>query len=308
MPGAAPIAGSRWGWRKRPDASNRNVGFPCRLPARCPSREPRPFGFRSLRGGESVRASEPHLLILTSRATSLPVERRPLKIPFSRTQKLVLANMGFVNPSWILLWFLLLGFEPPSSGQQKPAPGPRAPKCGPVSEQVFKCPKFGFTFTVPFGWVDRTTAFGQDEVGGGDEDYDAGVQREAEGSQVLLAVFERPPGAPGEGTNSAVVIAAESLASYKGVKSAADYFGPLGNVATRDGFRVVNEPYSFPVGMKQVVRGDFSKESGKALMWQSSLVRIAGSKILLFTFIAGSGEEADLLIQNLRFSTPRRAK
>ena len=47
------------------------------------------------------------------------------------------------------------------------------------------------------------------------------------GSETLLAVFERPPEAAGETINSAVVIAAESLKDYRGIKVAADYLGPV---------------------------------------------------------------------------------
>ncbi|MBV9339946.1 MAG: hypothetical protein JO159_03530 [Acidobacteria bacterium] len=208
-----------------------------------------------------------------------------------------------MRPTLLLFLFLLPAFPPAAPAGQKPAlRGASSVKCGPLQAQRFKCPEFGFTFTVPFGWVDRTAAFEGDELSHAEQDDSSWPPpREAPGSEVLLAVFERPPGAPGEATNSAVVIAVESLAAYKGVKTAADYFGPLASVAGSEGFRVVNEPYAFPLGMKQLVRGDFTKPGGKAPMWQSSLVTIAAQKILSFTFVTGSDEEADELIQKLEF-------
>ena len=55
-------------------------------------------------------------------------------------------------------------------------------------------------------------------------------------------MFERPPGAPGDTINSAVVIVAESLADYHGIKTAADYFGPITELTEQRGFKVENEP------------------------------------------------------------------
>src|SRR5207248_3978520 len=133
-----------------------------------------------------------------------------------------------------------------------------------------------------FGWVDRTADMQQDESlpdqvanesskptnSGSDEPKSAS----SESAKTLLAVFERPPGAPGETINSAVVIAAEPLGNYHGVKTAADYFSPITELAEQRGFKVINEPHVFALGAKQLVRGDYNKERGKLTMWQSSLV------------------------------------
>src|SRR6202011_4653562 len=78
-------------------------------------------------------------------------------------------------------------------------------------------------------------------------------------SETLLAVFERPPAAPGETINSAVVIAAEPLANYHGIKAAADYLNPISELAEQRGFKPVNEPYASSLGTKQLARADFSK-------------------------------------------------
>jgi hypothetical protein len=78
-------------------------------------------------------------------------------------------------------------------------------------------------------------------------------------------------------------------------------------LAEQRGFKVVNEPYSFSAGAKQLVRGDFSKERGKLTMWQSSLVMIEKGQIVSFTFAAGSEDEIDTLISKLSFSARAQA-
>lgn len=184
-------------------------------------------------------------------------------------------------------------------------------KCGPPAEQVLSCPKFGFTYKVIFGWVDRTADMQQDETlpdqSANESSKAASPPAEqpqpasSDFSKTLLAVFERPPAAPGETINSAVVIAAEPLANYHGIKTAADYLNPIGELAQNRGFKVVNEPYEFAVGPKQLARADFNKERDKLMMWQSSLVMIEKGYIVSFTFIGGSEEEVSDLIERLRF-------
>ena len=97
------------------------------------------------------------------------------------------------------------------------APGKTsAPDLGTVADSTYRNTFFGFSYKIPFGWVERTEDLRDDG--------------EAGKSLVLLAVFERPPEATGNTVNSAVVIAAESVSSYPGLKTAADYFGPLTEV------------------------------------------------------------------------------
>ena len=127
----------------------------------------------------------------------------------------------------------------------------------------------------------------------------------SDSSKTLLAVFERPPAAAGDTINSAVVIAAEPLANYRGIKTAADYFSPITELAEQRGFKVINEPHAFASGRKQLIRGDYSKERGKLTMWQSSLVMIEKGYIVSFTFIGGSEDEIDELIANLSFAGTR---
>jgi hypothetical protein len=151
--------------------------------------------------------------------------------------------------------------------------------------------------------VDRTRDMQPDALPGGDT-ADA-----HSGAETLLAVFQRPPGAEGETVNSAVVIAVENLASYPGLKTAADYFGPITDIAQQQGFEVANPPYEFSVGTKRLVRGDFRRGQGKLEMRQCSLVTLEHGNVLSFTIIAGSDDEVDRLIENLRFqATPMQKK
>jgi len=204
----------------------------------------------------------------------------------------------------------------------KPASMPKTiadDKCGPLVDQVLRCPKFGFTYKVIFGWVDRTADMQQDESlpdqsanaepenatsSGSDQPKPAS----SASSETLLAVFERPPAAPGDTINSAAVIAAEPLANYHGIKSAADYLSPISELAEQRGFKVVNQPYASSVGAKQLARADFSKERGKLTMWQSSLVMIEKGYIVSFTFVGGSEDEIDELIGKLSFAVGKSSQ
>lgn len=187
-------------------------------------------------------------------------------------------------------------------------------KCGPLNGQLLNCPKFGFTYNVIFGWVDRTADMQQDESlpdGSAGESSKSNSpdadhsQPASSNSETLLAVFERPPAAPGATIDSAVVIAAEPLANYHGIKTAADYLNPINELAQNRGFKVVNEPYEFAIGAQRLARADFSKDRGKLTMWQSSLVMIEKGNIVSFTFIGGSEDEVNDLISRLVFRGTR---
>lgn len=183
-----------------------------------------------------------------------------------------------------------------SLAAQTPKPG--VAKCGRLADQVFNCPRFGFTYKVPFGWVERTDEMNHSP----DTETDGRAAKDApRGSETLLAVFERPPGAPGETIDSAVVIVAESLKQYRGVKTAADYLGPITELAEQRGFKALNEPYEFAVGARKLARADFSKQRGKLTMWQTTLALIQSGEIISFTFVAGDESEIDDLIADLKF-------
>ena len=106
------------------------------------------------------------------------------------------------------------------------------------------------------------------------------------------------------------MITAESISSYPGLKTAADYFVPLSDVATGKGFTVTNEPYYFSAGSKKVVRGDFSKKAGDFTMYQSSIVVLEKGYFVSFTFLGGSEDEVNELIEKLSFSgsAPKRSQ
>ena len=167
----------------------------------------------------------------------------------------------------------------------------RAPSAAPDTN-VYRNAEFAFSYKTPFGWVDRTKDM---------EDPDNDSQK----SKLLLAVFERPPQAIGDTINSAVVIAAESAASYPGIKTAADYIGPLIELTTSKGFKAVGEPSEISIGSTPLVRLDFSRDLGKLTMHQSSLVLLRNKFVVSFTFIASSTDELDELIEKLSFDTSK---
>ena len=134
---------------------------------------------------------------------------------------------------------------------------------------------------------------------------------EAGKSALLLAVFERPPEATGDTVNSAVVIASESAMSYPGLKKAEDYLGPLTELATAKGFEADGEPYALEVESRQLLRADFAKtlaiktSSAELTMRQCTLVLLAKGQIVSFTFIAGSDDELDDLMDGLHFGATK---
>ena len=126
------------------------------------------------------------------------------------------------------------------------------------------------------------------------------------------------PGAAGPVPASTILIAAESLSAYPGLKTAEDYFAPLTEVVTAKGFKPVNDPYPFKVGKQQILRADFAREEHAAdavqdnkvpesklrpSVYQSTLVTLSHGAILSFTFLAASEDEVDNLIENLSFTS-----
>src|SRR5271169_2704184 len=133
----------------------------------------------------------------------------------------------------IVAFFTLLTCGLGAQTAKQPAPSKQTTlEPGELSAGIYHNPSFGFTYKPPYGWVDRTP-----------EMREAATDPAKE--TVLLGVFERPPEANGEGVNSGVVIAAESAGSYPGLKSAAQYFGPLEEITKAKGLTTVNQPYEF---------------------------------------------------------------
>jgi hypothetical protein len=183
------------------------------------------------------------------------------------------------------------------AGQTQPAAQPKIKVSGgPVKNnddsQVYRNSTLGFHYQIPYGWVDRTKSLQEGAVAGK--------------GNVLLAAFERPPEATGETVNSTVVIASESAASYPGLKRAEDYLGPLAELASAQGFKASGEPYALEVESRQLVRADFVKRiSEKLTMLQCTLVLLAKGQIVSFTFIAGSEDELDEIMDGLHFGAAK---
>jgi hypothetical protein len=184
--------------------------------------------------------------------------------------------------------------QPSASSQPISSKKSSAPDPGSITNGIYKNPFFGFSYRLAYGWVDRT-----------DEMREASTDPSK--STVLLSVFERPPEATGSTVNSAVVIAAESLSSYPGLKNAAQYFGPVSEVAEAKGLKPVNEPYEFPVDGKPVVRRDFIKQVSGVGMHQSTLAMLIRGYVLSFTFIGSSDDEVQELIEWLRLGSPSKS-
>ncbi|HYL13468.1 MAG TPA: hypothetical protein VEV41_10545 [Terriglobales bacterium] len=201
--------------------------------------------------------------------------------------------MAFFRSACVILFLIVLqavAQQSPSSSSKARAHLNAPPDPGTVNQGTYRNPSFGFSYKVPFGWVERTEQMRQDSSA-------------TPKSLLLLSAFERPPEAAGDTVNSAVLIAAESVSSYPGLKTAGDYFGPLTEVATGKGFKVANEPYEVELGAERLVRADFTKELGKLTMYQASLVILEKGYAVSFTFIGGSEDEVQQLIEALQFGS-----
>ncbi|HXW89943.1 MAG TPA: hypothetical protein VEK33_05305 [Terriglobales bacterium] len=194
---------------------------------------------------------------------------------------------------------LMFGFEAPlasaqqSGSQAAASPAAASVEPGELLDGTYHNRTIGFRYQVPFGWVDRT-----DEMRQAASDQDK--------SSVLLAVFERPPAAKGNTVNSAVVIAVEPASAYPGLKSAAQYFGPVTELTTAKGFQAVADPYEFPVDGRPIVRRDFLRPMGSISMHQSTLALLTKGSIVSFTFLGGSDDEVTALIEQLAFERVRK--
>jgi hypothetical protein len=183
---------------------------------------------------------------------------------------------------------MVLSLSFPAHAQNKTAPVSKSPGTPTEDAQLYRNSTFGFRYQILYGWVDRTQEMQEGNA--------------ADKSDLLLAVFERPPEATGDTINSAVVIASEGAAAYPGLKQAEDYVGPLTELATAKGFKPDGEPYLLEVESRQLLRADFIKTLGaKLTMRQCTLVLLAKRQIVSFTFIAGSEEELDDLMDGLHF-------
>jgi hypothetical protein len=122
------------------------------------------------------------------------------------------------------------------------------------------------------------------------------------GGRVLLAAFSRPPQAKGEDVNASIVIAAEPVSAYPGLTEAAQYLGPLTEVAVAQGFSEVEDPYEIAIGPKTLARADFHKDVGSRVMRQSSLIFLAKGYAVSITVIGGTDDEVEDLLDGVEFS------
>ena len=202
--------------------------------------------------------------------------------------------------------------------QVKATHGATPPTTAPKDLQLYRNVDFGFRYQIPYGWVDRTREMNSNEMNAQEvpkpdsNSKDALREQAADGAQVLLGVFERPPEAAADTINSGVVIASESAGSYPGLKRAEDYVGPLTEVATAKGFKSVGEPFSLEIESRRLVRADFTKSlevrlptteslKNKLTMRQCTLIWMTKGRILSFTFIAESEEALDDIMDGLHF-------
>jgi hypothetical protein len=181
---------------------------------------------------------------------------------------------------------------------------------GTITAGFYRNRTFAFSCKIPPGWVLRTDELNAppdvDEKQVNETEVNqkraSSSPANATASRVLLAAFSRPPQARGEDVNSSILIAAESASTYAELKEAAQYLGPVAEVAKAQGFAMIEEPYEGEIGAKTVARADFQKDIGSRVMRQSTLVILAQGYLLSFTFIGGTEDEVEELIDGLNFT------
>ena len=204
------------------------------------------------------------------------------------------------------IFILLLGFSLLAKAQTEHKPTTPATAKPSQDAQLYRNTTFSFRYQIPYGWVDRTKDMREHEA----TDHPDTKEKASNVSkgEVMLAVFERPPEATGETINSAVVIAVESAAAYPGLTKAEDYLGPLTELATAKSFKAAGDPSVVEIDARQLIRADFAKPlNDKLTMRQTTLVLLTKGQVVSFTFIAGTEEELDDLIDGLHFGAPKSA-
>ena len=176
---------------------------------------------------------------------------------------------------------------------------------GEVVNGVYRNKSLGLSYKVPEGWVLRTEEMNTENADSPDHEEPEPQRPRRDTKQeprVLLAAFSRPPEAKGEDINGSILIAAESVATYPGLKEAVQYFGPLTEVAKAQGFTVDEEPYEFAIGDKKLVRGDFHKDVGTRVMRQSTLAFLSHGYAISITVIGGTEDEVEELVDGVSFT------
>lgn len=165
----------------------------------------------------------------------------------------------------------------------------------------------GLSAKIPPGWVLRTDEMNARHEAAGEMDNSKsspqGTPKAGEsGGRVLLAAFSRPPEAKGEDVNASIVIAAEPVSAYPGLTEAAQYLGPLREVAVAQGFTEDEDPYEIAIGPKTLVRSDFHKDVGSRVMRQSTLIFMAKGYAVSITVIGGTDDEVEDLLDGVEFA------
>jgi hypothetical protein len=196
-----------------------------------------------------------------------------------------------------------------SSNSPKHVTKPKAPAAsgidsGGVTNGWYRNKTLAMSCKIPAGWILRT-----DEMNSRDEEPSgtnpaeskSSPEKSTGGGRVLLAAFSRPPEAQGEDVNSSILIAAESVSAYPGLKEAGQYFQPLTEVAKAQGFTIDEEPYEIAMGEKILVRGDFHKDVGPRRMRQSTLAFLSHGYAVSITVIGGTEDEVEERLDGLEF-------
>jgi hypothetical protein len=185
----------------------------------------------------------------------------------------------------------------PKHTKKAPTPIESTLDSGLIANSIYRNKMLGFSCKIPPGWVLRTDEMNSSEEEGAEKAKSA----QASSAKVLLAAFSRPPEARAEDVNASIVIAAEPATTYPGLNDAAQYFGPLTEVAKAQGFAIDEEPYDIAVGTKTLVREDFHKNVGSRVMHQSTLALLSHGYAVSITIIAGTEDEVEELIDGLSF-------
>lgn len=169
-----------------------------------------------------------------------------------------------------------------------------------MANNLYRNKTLAFTCKIPDGWVLRT-----EELNARDDAPPAADEKAASsaGAKVLLATFSRPPEARGEEINSSILIAAESVSAYPGLKEPIQYIGTLTEVAKAQGFAADEDPYEIAIDTRNLIRADFHKDVGTRVMHQSTLAMLAHGYAISITVIAGTEDDLEELIDGLTFTT-----
>lgn len=196
----------------------------------------------------------------------------------------------------LLALFLCLSLAAEGQAPHKSAAAPTPAE----DDHVYRNSPFAFRYQIPYGWVDRTKQMNEPPS---PPATDLPSASDSTQGQVLLAIFERPPKAPGDTINSTVLIVSENASAYHGLKKAEDYLAPLTELTIAKGFKSSGDPEVAEIDGHRLVRANFAKPiTDKLTMHQSTLVLLAKGQIISFTFIAGSEDEIDDLIDALHFA------